>query len=70
MISLGQKIKMPKTCQKPFYENIRVVLCKKPLKKNIKYSTNESILKIGHPAKAIIHAKAIALAKCAVWVKN
>ena len=34
--------------------------------KNTKYSRNETILKIGHLAKAIAHAKAIALAKCSV----
>ena len=33
MVSLGQKLKMPKTCEKPFYKNIRVVLCKKALEK-------------------------------------
>ena len=33
MVSLGQKLKMPKTCEKRFYKNIRVVLCKKPLQK-------------------------------------
>ena len=33
MFSLGQKLKMPKTCEKPFYNNIKVVLCKKPLEK-------------------------------------
>ena len=33
MISLGQKWKIPKTCEKPFHKIIRVVLCKKPLKK-------------------------------------
>ena len=33
MVSLGQKLKMPKTCQKSFYKTIRVVLCKKPLEK-------------------------------------
>ena len=32
--------------------------------KNTKYSTNESILKMGHPAKAIVFAK------WSVWVKN
>ena len=37
---------------------------------NAKYSRNETILKNGHLAKAIAHAKAIALAKCLVWVKN
>ena len=66
MVSLGQKLKMPKTCEKPFSENIRVVLCKKPLEKNTKYSKNETLLKIGHLAKAIAHAKAIAFAKWSV----
>ena len=64
MLSLGQKLKWPKTCKKPFYEHIRVVLCKKTADKNTKYSTNESILKIGHLAKAIDFAK------WSVWVKN
>ena len=32
--------------------------------KNTKYSTNESILKIGHHAKAIAHAKS------SLWLKN
>ena len=62
MVSLGQKSKMPKTCKNPFYKNIRAVLWKKPLEKNTKYSRNETILKIGHLAKAIAHAKAIAFA--------
>ena len=33
MVSLGQKLKMPKTCEKLFYKNVTVVLCKKPLEK-------------------------------------
>ena len=33
MVSLGQKLKMPKTCEKPFYKNSRVLLCKKRLEK-------------------------------------
>ena len=33
MVSLGQKLKMPKTCEKPFYNNITVVLCQKALQK-------------------------------------
>ena len=69
MISLGEKLKIPKTCEKPFQRIIKVVLCKKPLKKP-KYSRNERILKIGHLAKAIAHPKAITFAKWAVWVKN
>ena len=32
--------------------------------KNTKYSRNESILKIGHHAKAIAHAKSL------LWLKN
>ena len=64
MVSLGQKLKWPKTCKKRFYKHVRVVLCKKPLAKNIKYSRNETILEIGHLAKAIDFAK------WSVWVKN
>ena len=70
MVSLGQKLKMRKTCEKPFYENIRVVLCKKTARKNTKYWRNETVLKIGHLAKAIAHEKAIAFAKWSVWFKN
>ena len=33
MVSLGQKLKMSKTCENPFYKNIIIVLCKKPLEK-------------------------------------
>ena len=69
MVSLGQKLKMQKTCEKPFYENVRVVLYKKTARKNTKYSRNETIFKIGHLEKAIAHAKAIAFAKWSVWVK-
>ena len=70
MVSLGQKLKMPETCEKPFYKNIRVVLCKKTARKNTKYSRNDTILEIGYLAKAIAHAKAIAFAKWSVYVKN
>ena len=107
MVSLGQKLKMPKIVENQFYKNIRVVLCKKPLQKtpNIremgsfnnwpfykgytpckayslckmitlgqklkmpKVSGKRFILKIGHLAKAIAHAKAIAFATWSVWVK-
>ena len=37
---------------------------KKPAPKNTKYSRNETILKIGHHAKAIAHAKS------SIWVQN
>ena len=67
MISLGQKLKMTKRCEKQLYDHIRVVECKKAVKKNSYYSKNQSILKMaknGHNAKAIAHAK------YSVWVKN
>ena len=53
----GSKIKIQKKSQNPLYKTITVVLCKKPLEKNTKYSRNETILKAGHHAKAIAHAK-------------
>ena len=46
------------------------VCVQKTAGKNTKYSRNERILKIGHLAKAIGHAEAIAFAKWSVWVKN
>ena len=33
ILSLGQKIKLPKTCEKRLYKHIQVVLCKKRLQK-------------------------------------
>jgi len=33
MLSFIQKLKIPKTWEKPFYKNFTVVLCKKPLEK-------------------------------------
>ena len=60
MVSLGQKLKMPKTCEKPFYKKIRVVLWENQAK-NTQDSRNETIFKIGHLAKAIAHPKAVAL---------
>ena len=59
MVNLGQKLKMPKTCQKSFCKNIGVVVWKKAVRKNIEYSRNETILKIGHLTKAIAHAKGL-----------
>ena len=58
IVSLGQKLKMPKTCENSFYKSIKVVLCKKPLEKTQIFG-NETILKIVHLPKAIAHAKAI-----------
>ena len=67
MVCLGQKLKMPKRCEKRFSDHMRLVLWKKTSPKNTQYSKNESILilaKIGHDAKAI------AFAKWSVMVKN
>ena len=61
MVSFGQKI--PKTCKNTFYKNVRTVLCKKPLQKNTKHSRIEAIFNIGHLAKAIANARAIAFAR-------
>ena len=52
MVMSGQRLKLHKACQNPFYISFRVVLCKKKTApKNTKYSRNETILKIGHHAK-------------------
>ena len=50
ILTLAQKLKLQKICQNPFYKSFTVVLCKKPVQKNNKYSRKESILKIGHHA--------------------
>ena len=38
--------------------------------KNTKYSRNETMLKIGHLAKSIAFARAIAFAKYSIWAKT
>ena len=63
MVSLGQKLKMPQTAPNDSTRPLEL-FCAKNARKNTKYSRNETILKIGHIAKAI------AFAKCSVWVKN
>ena len=65
MVSLGQKIK--KTI---LQEHLSCSVKKKTARKTNKYSRNERIVKLGHLAKLIAHAKAIAFAKWSVWVKN
>ena len=57
MVRFGRKLKWPKTCANPFYKKTRVFLCKKTAGKNTKYSRNETILKIGHLARAIARCK-------------
>ena len=41
----------------------------KTARKNTKYSRNERVLKIGHLAKSIAFAWAIAFAKYSIWAK-
>ena len=69
MVSLGQKLKMLKTCEKLFYKNIVVVLCKKPLLKTANIGEMRPFLK-SSSSKAIAHGKTIGFAKWSVWVKN
>ena len=66
----GSKIKNAKNIRKTILPERYSCFVQKTARKNTKYLRNEKILKIGHLAKAIAHAKAIALAKCSVWVKN
>ena len=63
ILTFAQKLKFQKTCQNPFYKALRVVPWRKPLEKNIKYSRNESILKIGyHACKGYSPCKILTLA--------
>ena len=58
---LGSKIENAKNMLKTNLQEHYSCSVKKPAPKNTNYSRNETILKIGHLAKAIAHAKAIAL---------
>ena len=60
----GSKIKIKKNMSKSFLQMISSCSVQKTAPKNTKYSRNETILKIGHHAKAIAHAKS------SLWVKN
>ena len=60
----GSKIKMAKNMRKTILQACYSCSLKTTAGKNIKYSRNETILKIGHLAKAIDFAK------LSVWVKN
>ena len=65
ILTLGQKLKFQKTCQKLFYKSFRVVLCKKPLQKTLSIREIRPFWK-----SAIMHAKAVAFAKSSIWVKS
>ena len=60
----GSKIKIPKNMPKSIVQIIYSCFWQKTGSKNTKYSRNETILKIGHHAKAIAHAKS------SPWLKN
>ena len=53
MVSLAQKIKMPKRCEKRFYYHIRNVAGKKPLEKTLNSRKMRAFLK--WPILATIH---------------
>ena len=53
----GSKIKIPKNMSKSILQIIYTWSVQKTAQKNTKYPRNKTIFKIGHHAKAIIHAK-------------
>ena len=57
------KIKIPKNMSKSILQIVYSCSVRKTASKNTKYSKNESILKIGHHAKAIAHAKLLTFAQ-------
>ena len=56
MVSLGQKLKIPKRWENRYYDHIKLVVCKKPLQKTPNIRKNDSILKM---AKIVLNAWAI-----------
>ena len=60
----GSKIKIPTNMSKSILQIISSCFVQKAARKNAKYWRNGSILKIGHHAKAIAHAKS------SLWLKN
>ena len=64
ILTLGQKLKIPKPMSKSMLQIIYSCFVQKTAPKNTKYSRYETIFKIGHHAKAIAHAKS------SLWVIN
>ena len=50
MISLAQKLKLLKTCEKRLYKHIRMVLRKNPLEKQAKNQKISRLLKLANMA--------------------
>ena len=55
--NFGLKIKIPKNISKSILQISHIFSGQKTARKNTKYSRNKTILKFGHHAKAIAHAK-------------
>ena len=53
----GSKVKIPKNMSKSILQIIESCSMQETASKNTKYSTNETILKIGYHVKAIAQAK-------------
>ena len=82
MVSLGQKLKMPKPCEKRVYKNIRVVLCKKRLEKissvrEMRRLWKSAILQGHTPCKGYSPCKMVSLGEklkmpkaCKKWFYN
>ena len=66
----GSKIKNAKNMRKTILQDYKSCSVQKTARKNTKYSRNESIFKLGYPAKATPHAEAIDFAKGLVRFKN
>ena len=60
----GSKIKILKNITKSILQIIQSCSVQKTAPKKTKYSRKETILKIGHHAKAIAHVKS------SLWLKN
>ena len=64
ILILCKNLKFQKNMSKSTLQMIHSCSAQKTASKNTKYLRNETILKIGHHAKAIAHAKS------SLWVKN
>ena len=62
----ASNINIPKIMSKFIVQIIYSCSVQKTAPKNTKYSRNETMLKIGHLAKAIAHGRAIAFAKWSI----
>ena len=63
ILTLAQNLKFQKRCQNPLYKSL-AFLCAKTALRNIKYSRNKSILKIGrHSSKGYSPCKILTLAQ-------